>query len=103
MQSYKIRISIDAISDIQEATDWYNNQVPKLGTRFRETTKKQINLLKKGALNHGVRYGNVRCALIEKFPFLIHFTVDEKSQIVEVFAVFHTSRNPKIWNKRVNH
>jgi plasmid stabilization system protein ParE len=100
MKPYKVRISPDALLDIQEATNWYNEQVPKLGTRFQDDTKNQINKLKNNALKHSIRYADVRCALIKKFPFLIHFVVDEDNQLVEIFAILHTSRNPKIWEKR---
>jgi|SRR6187402_133678 len=100
MHSYKVKINSDALLDIQEATNWYNNQVPQLGARFQASAKKQVNALKIGALKHTIRYENVRCALIKKFPFLIHFVIDENNRTVEVFAILHTSRNPKIWEKR---
>ena len=86
MKSYKVRISPDALLDIQEATNWYNDQVPKLGTRFQEEAKSQINKLKNNPIKHSIRYVNVRCALIKKFPFLIHFIIDEENQIVEIFC-----------------
>jgi hypothetical protein len=38
--------------------------------------------------------------LISKFPFMVHFVVDEREELVEVFAVYHTSRSPKIWEER---
>jgi hypothetical protein len=31
---------------------------------------------------------------------MVHFVVDDQQDIVTVYAVFHTSRNPQIWNKR---
>ena len=78
---YKVRISPDALLDIQEATNWYNDQVAKLGGRFQDDAKSQINKLKINALKHSIRYANVRCALIKKFPFLIHFVVDEEIKL----------------------
>lgn len=39
MQSYKILIDIDALKDIQEATDWYNLARKGLGTRFEKQVK----------------------------------------------------------------
>ncbi|WP_310558233.1 type II toxin-antitoxin system RelE/ParE family toxin [Flavobacterium sp.] len=47
-----------------------------------------------------MKYNEIRCRKIEKFPFLIHYQINENLNIVTVFAVFHTSRNPEIWNKR---
>jgi len=100
MRSYKIKISPDALSDIQDSTNWYNKQVPGLGTRFKKSVKQQIETVKTRAEFYSIRYQNVRCMLVKKFPFLIHFTIDEEAKLVEVFAVFHTSRNPKIWSER---
>jgi len=38
--------------------------------------------------------------LVEKFPFLIHYIIDEDSRVVNVYAIIHTSRNPKIWERK---
>ncbi|MBW8048914.1 MAG: type II toxin-antitoxin system RelE/ParE family toxin [Cytophagales bacterium] len=86
--------------DIQEATDWYNEQVPGCGSRFQKQVKFQINSLKINPNGYAIRYADVHCMLIKKFPFLVHFTVDESKFIVKVFAVVHTSRNPKIWEEK---
>ncbi len=100
MKRFKIKIDKDALSDIQEATDWYNQKMQGLGTRFQRQVKQQINSLKNNPESYGKRYANVRCMLIKKFPFLVHFTINESKHIVEIFAIIHTSRNPKIWEER---
>ena len=100
MKAYKVKINSNASTDIQEATDWYNAQLPKLGTRFQKKVIQQINMLKNNADNYSIRYADVRCMLIKKFPFLIHFVIEEANNVVEIFAVIHTSRNPKIWEQK---
>ncbi len=100
MANYKIRVESEALQDIQEATDWYNKQLHGLGSRFQKQVKAQINALKKNPLGYGIRYANVRCVMVNKFPFLVHFTIDEAQKLVEVFAIYHTSRNPEIWLQR---
>jgi hypothetical protein len=100
VQKYKIQIDIDALGDIQNATDWYNTVSKGLGTRFQKQVTAQINTLAKNPLSYGIRYSSVRGMPINKFPFLVHFTVDEAENIVKIFAVFHTSRNPEIWKTR---
>jgi len=97
MDKYKLKIDTDALSDIQEITNWYNEQLPGLGTRFQKQVKSQINSLKLNPHGYSTRYVDVHCMLIKKFPFLVHFTIDEIKFLIEVFAVIHTSRNPKIW------
>lgn len=49
---------------------------------------------------YAIRYEEVRCMLVSKFPYLVHFIIDKRKHLIEIFAVFHTSRNPKIWSKR---
>jgi hypothetical protein len=36
MAKYKIKIEPQALQDIQEATDWYNEQLQGLGSRFQK-------------------------------------------------------------------
>ena len=97
---YQIKIDQDALNDLKEIVTWYNNQLQNLGVRFHKQVKSQINALKTQPHIYNIRYKDVRCLLVKKFPFLIHYTINEKSCIVEIFAVFHTSRNPEIWNSR---
>jgi len=102
MPVYQISIDPEALQDIQDATDWYNEQLEGLGGHFQKQVKTQISLLKKNAGTYSVRYQDVRCMLIKRFPFLVHFKISEKQKVVEVFAVLHTSRSPRIWSERRN-
>jgi hypothetical protein len=47
-----------------------------------------------------IRYKNVRTAVLNMFPFLVHYTIDERNKTIVVSAVLHTSRNPKLWESR---
>jgi hypothetical protein len=100
MDVYDIKIDSDAFIDIKEAADWYDYKSDGLGGRFKRNVKRQINSLKSNPEIYNIRYKNVRCVLVKKFPFLIHFIVDKKNWMVEVLAVIHTSRNPKIWEQK---
>jgi plasmid stabilization system protein ParE len=100
INTYKLQIDEEALLDIQEITDWYNKQQQGVGSRFQKQIKLQINSLKKDANLYSCRYADVHCMIIKKFPFMVHYTIDAKLLLVEVFAVIHTSRNPKIWEER---
>lgn len=97
---YSLKIDIDAFNDIQNTSEWYEMQSKGLGLRYKNQTKKQINSLQKDPHIFSIKYNEIRCRKIEKFPFLIHYTINEELKIITVFAVFHTSRNPEIWKKR---
>jgi len=45
MSSYKIKVFPEALTDIQKATNWYNEQSYGLGTRFQKQVIKQIGKL----------------------------------------------------------
>jgi len=102
MVIYKVQIDIDALSDITEAVKWYNKRQPGLGLRFQKIVKSQISTLKSNANIYTIRYKNAHCMPINKFPFMVHFRIDEEAYVVVVFAVIHTSQNPEIWEERNN-
>ena len=96
---FQLKIDTDALNDIQETFELYETQLKGLGLRYKTQAKKQINSLKKDPYLFSIKYNEIRCRKIEKFPFLIHYLINENTKTVTVFAVFHTSRNPEIWNK----
>ncbi len=72
---YKIKIDQEALIDLQEIIVWYNNQTQGLGARFFKQTSSQINLLKKTPFIFSTRYDDVRCMIIKKFPFMVHYKI----------------------------
>lgn len=99
MDKYKVRIDIEALTDIREAYSWYEEQSKDLGKRYKSQVISQINTLKKNPYLFSIKYNDIHCLKIKKFPFLVHFNIKENT--VNVFAVLHTSMNPKIWEKRI--
>ena len=100
MKKYKVKIVPEALSDIHDITKWYNEAQAKLGKRFLDTTIAKINRLSKDPQIFAIRYQEIRCMQVPKFPYMIHFYINEKTNIVEVLAVISTNRNPKIWEER---
>lgn len=47
MKKYKVKIEPEALTDIQDITNWYNLAQAGLGERFLNTTIRQINSLNK--------------------------------------------------------
>jgi hypothetical protein len=72
-----------------------------LGDEFKKQAISKINSLKKNPSIYTIRYTDVLCLLIKNYPFLVHFTIDETNSLVNVFAIFHTSRNPRILQERL--
>jgi len=56
MKLYQVLIDSDALIDIQQATDWYNQQLAGLGGRFQSQVVAQISLLTKNHKHYSPRY-----------------------------------------------
>ena len=97
--AYSLVIDPNAIQDIQQAIDYYDEQQTGLGKRFESALNKRLITLEKNPF-FTIRYDQVRCLPMKKFPFMVHFTIDEKQSIVTIRAVFHTSLDPQKWDKR---
>jgi toxin ParE1/3/4 len=96
---YRIRIESDAREDIQSAISWYNQQKKGLGGIFHSAIKDAFDKLKINPAFQ-IRYEEIHCMPVKKYPFMIHFTIDEPARLVVVRAVFHTSLDPEHWQKR---
>lgn len=97
---YKIIYNPEVQNDIQSAIEWYNKQQPGLGKRFLTTAKKHLDSLKDTADHFALRYDDIHCMPIKKFPYMAHYRIDSKDKTVKVEAVFHTSRDPERWDQR---
>lgn len=100
--NYKVKIEPEALADIQEITDWYNEAQDGLGGRFQKTAIKQVDGLDKDPHVYAIRYKQIRCVLVKKFPYMVHFFINDDTNTVEVLAVISTSRNPKLWLEKTS-
>lgn len=46
------------------------------------------------------RYDDIRTAVLDTFPYIIHFTIDDHKKLVVISAVLSASRDPNIWKER---
>ena len=98
--AYSIEISETAEDDIREAFLWYEDQKDDLGNLFESHVSKVIESIQRNPFKTQIRYGNTRIFFLEKFPYGIHFRVNEQEKSILIVAVFHTSRTPEKWTKR---
>lgn len=82
-----------AILMTRDAYDWYETQKPGLGEELLEELDAMYNKLALHPEYFGKVKKNFRQAALKRFPFVIVYEII-KTEVV-VFAVFHTSRNPK--------
>jgi len=96
--SYNLIILPHAVQDIREINFSYKSLNKKLAERFNEALKKEIQIIKKNPMIFQIRYDDFRVCKVEKFPYLIHYEINDKLIIIN--AVYHTSRDAKNWLER---
>jgi plasmid stabilization system protein ParE len=82
-----------------DAQDWYENEAPGLGRRFRAAVDSVIQRMSANPYQFPVIYKNVHRALLRRFPYALMFVV-EADETLTVIACFHGSRDPEHWRKR---
>ena len=91
--TYRVVIDPMAIRDIQQAIDYYDEQQPGLGEKFENTLNNHLLILETNPYFR-VRYSNIHCLPLRKFPYMLHFTINKENKLVNIMAVFHQSRKP---------
>jgi plasmid stabilization system protein ParE len=94
--SFAVLLEPRALADIQQAIDYYDSRQAGLGKKFESTIDKHFLVISRNPFFQ-IRYSGIRCLPVKKFPFLIHFVVDEKRKEVFIISVFHTSKNNTEW------
>jgi plasmid stabilization system protein ParE len=96
---FKVVVLPIAKQDIAEASNWYNSQEHRLGKRFVAEVRKHISFIKKHPEGAPIRYNNTRTAVLDKFPYTIHYRITDDKRLIVNLAVLHTSRNPNLWQE----
>lgn len=97
---YTVVILPKAKEDIRKAALCYNEKQLGLKKRFVIQVRQKVEHIRKHPKAFSKRYEDVRLAIMNIFPFIIHYTVDENVKTVHVLAMLHSSRDPKNWDKR---
>lgn len=97
---YKVCLIKQAEFDIDNAFFWYETQQPKLGEKFIRYIDKGFQFIAKYPKASQQRIKSVRCHIISKFPFGIYYKIDELNKEIQIIAVLHFKRNPKLLDLR---
>ncbi|MGQ7946235.1 type II toxin-antitoxin system RelE/ParE family toxin [Flavobacterium sp. WC2509] len=96
---YKIHFVKEALFDIEDIVLWYEEQRIGLSYDFELCLEAGIDTILRNPDVFQKRYKNIKVRFISRFPYGIHYRFD-KGEII-VIGVFHTSRSPKNWSKRL--
>jgi plasmid stabilization system protein ParE len=94
----QIQFTKEALFDIEEIILWYEDQREGLSFDFELCLEVGINEIQRTPSAFQKRYKQVKIRFINRFPFGIHYIVN--NEIITIVGVFHTSRSPSNWLKR---
>ena len=88
-----------AIAEFEDAADWYESERSGLGEEFSAELNTAIAKAVADPGLYQFQYGDVRGVAARRFPYVVYFRVRDDKLVV--FAVFHSSRDPAIWQRRL--
>lgn len=97
--AYKLISSSKTEADIENAISWYKDINIELARSFLIELRAAIKYIHLNPKNSQIRYHIVRIARLKKFPFGIHYMIDD--EIIIILGVFHTSLSPEKWKERL--
>lgn len=96
--SLPIVLREEAQAEFDEAFDFYEGKRSGLGVDFLNRVQHVFDRISINPLMHGVVLGDVRKAVVKRFPYCIYYLA--QATRVEVIAIFHAKRDPSIWQSR---
>jgi plasmid stabilization system protein ParE len=97
--AYKIAVSPRAQKEILKAIDYYVERSEDAPGNFIIQLEKNYATLENNPF-FIIRYKNIRSLKLKKFPYSLYFTVNEKTEVVEILSCFHNKLNPTKRPKR---
>jgi len=82
--------------DVEAAFAWYENKRLGLGQEFLAELRAAYDRLAEGPYRYPVLRGEIRRALLKRFPYGVYFAVQGEV----VVAVLHAGRDPAEWQRR---
>jgi plasmid stabilization system protein ParE len=89
----------EAQAEFDEAFDYYEGKRPGLGIDFAARVQDVFDRIGANPQMHAAVFADVRKAVVARFPYLVFYRAEPAR--VEVLAVFHSRRDPSIWQGRV--
>lgn len=89
----------EAQAELDDAYAWYDGQLPGLGEAFLAAVREVLERVQECPEMYSSIYRDVRRGLTRRFPYGVLYRVQAGS--IVVLAVFHGSRDPRVWQQRV--
>ena len=87
-----------ARAEFDQAHDWYEQQRRGLGQEFSDRVQEVLDRIAASPELHQCIFKDVRRGIVRGFPYSILYRT--RSKQIRVVAVFHSKRDPAIWQRR---
>lgn len=87
MPRFKVAYSPESLQEIKRIIDWYNASSKDLGSRFKKNLIAEVAAIKQNPFTRSFRDDEVRFAVVKKFPYAAHYTIDEANRLIKIQAV----------------
>ncbi|WP_186464467.1 MULTISPECIES: type II toxin-antitoxin system RelE/ParE family toxin [Nitrospirillum] len=92
----QLSFSPDALTEIENAQDWYESFSGNVGARFITAYEKLLTRIASHPQHFPILYSNIHRARIHGFPYFFLFRPTD--HIIQILAFFHTSQDPARWH-----
>jgi plasmid stabilization system protein ParE len=87
-----------AREELREARDWYERQRVGLGAELGEAVDGELERIGEYPTRYPEVVAGLRRAVLRRFPYSLFYRV--RSADIQILAVFHHKRDPRVWRRR---
>ena len=97
--NFPVVLRDEAQAELDDAFDYYEDLRIGMGVDLVARVQRVFDRIAANPKMHQIVLADVRREVVTRFPYNVLYRAD--SSRIEVIAVFHTSRDPSIWQRRV--
>ena len=94
-----IRFTPEADLELTEAREWYSHQRDGLDAELMDCVDEALLRVVCNPQSFPIVYRDLRRVIVRRFPFAVFYSLT--SDQILVTAVFHSRRDPELWQSRV--
>lgn len=91
--AFEIRLREEAAIEIEEALEYYLKISPQIAFSFDEELDENFLILKQNPYFEE-KINDYRVLPLQKFPYIIIFSIIESNNLIDIVSIFHTAQDP---------
>ena len=97
--AFRLIVTPEVETDLNQAVQWYEARKPGLGAKFLANVTATVEEIVRMPEIHRTVERQYRRGLVKRFPYAVFY--DLVGDTITIFGVFHTSRDPSRWQRRL--